>query len=750
MSRLQNFWPKGFLSNSRDAHLLPPLERSVSTDNTSQFLRPHNLSHSSSTPSLHSMATAVAQPGASRFFHADSEGALNTLPDPRSPSPSTPLSRSDSIVSGQHPDLSNEVATLSTKLVNAINHQTNLDDSLQAARHELEIARQHIAQLEAASKKHQDLISGGLLMKKDDVDNLRREHETEKRQTSKERTDELKQLQKDRDAEKKLLQKERDDERKLTQKELAEERKLCGKFEKDVKNAEKELEKERKLRLAAENERRKMEQELEALTAALFEQANGMVADARRETDAAEKRNEQLKNQLNDAEVLLHSHQEQLQDLKAVVEKISSERDENESNAQMSTAPSTPGMGPHDKMNRIFDASHLTPATPNTDEIVPDQPLKFAHLISPVLRHDLSAYEDFKAMAKAAAKSTPAPSRVASGSYGSINVIGLGLSSGSNKSSHSGSPAAPSFPTVLGNPSNRDSTGSALPALKDTSVYKRALAEDIEPTLRLDVAPGVNWMAKRTIMTSITTGNLVVEPMPSPVSKFRGPIFACALCGENRKNEQYNRRHRFRTSEAEDAQRYPLCDHCLGRVRISCDYIAFLRMIRDGHWRAETDEEIKTAWEESVRLRERMFWQRVGGGVVPNYLQSPTFSKVPGRNSEENLRSPHNNGAEDPFKASNAPNHVSIGATIISPEPESTTDNNVAVTDAHDDKFQDEAEQQLHSEMRSSTGSKSSGSGTIIHDDASPPVAESEFTTPSETPSKEVQRLSLTIPGSFA
>jgi hypothetical protein len=695
------------------------------------------------------MATAVAQPSASRFFHADTEGMMNTLPDPRSPSPSTPLSRSDSIVSGQHPDLSNEVATLSTKLVNAINHQTNLDDSLQATRHELEIARQHIAQLEAASRNHQDLISGGLLMKKDDVDSLRREHEAEKKQIAKERADELKQLQKDRDAEKKLIQKERDDERKQIQKETADERKLRAKFEKDVKNAEKELDKERKLRLAAEHERRKMEQELEALTAALFEQANGMVADARRETEASEKRGEQFKNQLKDAEVLLLSHQEQLQDLKAVVEKISSERDENESLAQMSTAPSTPGMAPHDKMNRIFDASNLTPATPNGDEIVPDQPLKFSHLISPVLRHDLYAYEDFKAMAKAAAKSTPAPSRVASGSYGSINVIGLGLSSGSNKSSHNGSPAVPSFPTVLGNPSNRDSTGSALPALKDTSVYKRALAEDIEPTLRLDVAPGINWMAKRTIMTSITSGNLIVEPMPAPVSKFRGPIFACALCGENRKNEQYNRRHRFRTSEAEDAQRYPLCDHCLGRVRISCDYIAFLRMIRDGHWRAETDDEIKSAWEESVRLRERMFWQRVGGGVVPNYLQSPTFSKMPGRNSEEDHRSPPVNGTEDPFKASNAPNHVSIGETVISSEAESNIVKDGSITEPRDDKFEEEAEAQLHNEMRSSTGSKSSGAGTIIHEDASPPAVESEFTTPSETPSKEVQRLSLTIPGSF-
>lgn len=40
-------------------------------------------------------------------------------------------------------------------------------------------------------------------------------------------------------------------------------------------------------------------------------------------------------------------------------------------------------------------------------------------------------------------------------------------------------------------------------------------------------------------------------------------------------------------------------------------------MIKDGHWRAEDDDQERAAWEESVRLREQMFWSRIGGGVVP-------------------------------------------------------------------------------------------------------------------------------------
>ena len=90
---------------------------------------------------------------------------MSTLPDPRSrtmspandSSPSTPL---------QHPDLSNEVATLSNKLINAINHQTNLDDTLSATRHELEASRERCRQLEEQTQEHADLVTKGVLVEK--------------------------------------------------------------------------------------------------------------------------------------------------------------------------------------------------------------------------------------------------------------------------------------------------------------------------------------------------------------------------------------------------------------------------------------------------------------------------------------------------------------------------------------------------------------------------------------------------------
>jgi len=610
---------------------------------------------------------------------------------------------------------------LSTKLVNAINYQTNLDDQLHSTRDELERSRQQISQLEVEKRKRTEDISNGSLVAKAEVDRLRKNLENVLEETRK-------------------MQRTMESER--------------------AKHAE-ELEQERQKRATAEKGKKEMEQELENLTSALFEEANGMVSNARKETEASEKRNENLKNQLNDAEVLLRSHQEQLQDLKAVVEKISSERDENESNVQPSTAPSTPGMAPHDKMSRLFESANLTPVTPGVDDIQPDQPLKFSHLVTPVMRHDLSAFEEFKSLIKTAAKATPVPSRVASGSYGSVNVLGLERSD-SNKSSKASSPAVPVFPSVLSSPKARDFSAT-VPQLKDTTVYKRALAEDIEPTLRLDSAPGVGWMARRTVLNSMTAGTLVVEPMPAPMSRFRGPVFSCALCGENRKAEQYQRKLCFRTAETEDAQRYPLCDYCLGRVRMSCDYIAFLRMIRDGHWRADTEEEIKAAWEESVRLRERMFWQRLAGGVLPAYMQnkdglrSPTLEHI--RDSTEAQRSPPalppRKSDEDPFQGEKKDKRVSIGPTTVASEGSKPSEDAVKLTPEEEKHIEEQAARQLQDEIsRHSYASKSSGTDTVREvDDEKDEDTEANYDStkqsPLESPSKDVQRLSLTIPGGF-
>lgn len=472
-----------------------------------------------------------------------------------------------------------------------------------------------------------------------------------------------------------------------------------------------------------------------------------MVAAARKETEASDKRSEQLKQQLGDAEVLQHSLQEQLQDLKGVMERMSSHGDDESNMLATTTAPSTPGITPADKMTKLLEATNLTPNTPGSEDFSPDHPLHFSHLIHPILRSDLVAFDEFQAMLRTVPRSAPS-SRVSSGNYSSLNVLGLGSLTNSSTTSLPSSIKSP----ANGNNSPREpATTQTLTNLKDEKFYKRALAEDIEPTLRLDIAPGLSWMARRTVVSSITAGSLVVEPNPTSTSRFRAPVLPCSLCGETRKGDQYARKYRFKTADNEDSQRYPLCDWCLGRVRATCDYIGFLRMIAAGHWRAETDDEKKSAWEESVRLRERMFWNRIGGGVVPAFIpmrdspRSPTFANAEKtRTSEESNQSVEiaveaPKSEDDPFQATNEDKEkrVSIGNTIISPEMKET------LTQDEEKHIEELVQKQLQTEVRKSLDAKPiAEKPTLQHQ-------RSHSNPPPTPPRKKDERLSLTIPGAF-
>ena len=501
-----------------------------------------------------------------------------------------------------------------------------------------------------------------------------------------------------------------------------------------------------------------------------------MVSAARKEREHAEKRNEQLRAQLKDTELLLASHQEQLAELKSVMQQMSSERDEPESITNASTAPSTPGLGTQEHMNRIFDALHLSPTTPGGDEIPPAPPTSFSHLLHPVLRNDLPAYDDFYSLLRTSRKP---PSRVTSGTYGGLGVVGLGslsnrehsqstsqLPSNASTSSLSASGIYQSSPIT---PSSTNSSVSSREvsfnsvALKETRFYKRVLTEDIEPTLRLDAAPGLSWLARRTVINCMSEGNLVIEPMPTVPKLY---ITSCSLCGENRKGVEYARSHRFKTSDNENAQRYPLCTYCLNRMRVSCDFLGFLRMVKDGHWRANGVQAEALAWEESVRLREHMFWARIGGGVVPAFVRardSPRSSvegvevnssaakqttnpNIGGSNIQELLP----RESEDPFVTHEK--HASIGNTSISRldckvevdgsrEVPKTTRESAKPKPSSSQAEDEMVAQQNHGSLEESLRHRVSAPQREI---PSPEVKRPDM-------SKQIseQRLSVTIPGAF-
>ncbi|KAK9458288.1 hypothetical protein V1511DRAFT_454886 [Dipodascopsis uninucleata] len=162
--------------------------------------------------------------------------------------------------------LSKEVATLSTKLILAVERQADLEDNLAATRHELDVAHAHIRELEATQKKHMEMLEKGLLVDKKEV-----EIETTA-----------------------LMNK---------------------------------LMEESKARLRAEKDRRSIEQEVEDLTRSLFEEANKMVSVARKENNDLEHRNKQLENLIAEKDNLLVSLQEQLIALKKVLQEVTDEQE---------------------------------------------------------------------------------------------------------------------------------------------------------------------------------------------------------------------------------------------------------------------------------------------------------------------------------------------------------------------------------------------------------------------------------------
>ncbi|RKF79052.1 Rab guanine nucleotide exchange factor SEC2 [Golovinomyces cichoracearum] len=502
------------------------------------------------------------------FSYGDEDKNLSTLPDPRSRA-ITPTFESP-IPSPHHPDLNTEVATLSNKLIHAINHQTSLDDTLSTTRYQLAAALERVKNLERENKKHIDLIARGYLVRKSATDIVHA--------------------------------------------------KMAA-----------SLSEERRKRIEIENEKKNLEQELENLTTALFEEANKMVIsareEARREVEVTQKKNDQLRAQILDTESLLKSQQDQLTELKLVIEQMTLEHEDQ----IYQTSPSSPGFSKSNSKKAPSEEVQITYTPVLVEPETPTHPTNLTHLLQTVLRTDIPSFQEFVLLLKMSNNNTSIK-RASTGSYTGLG-LSLGLASPSTNfpaSSVTSFPISPSNATVpMSTISRPSSSHTSNTHLKDTKFYKRVLVEDIEPTLRLDSAPGLSWLARRTVANAICEGTLIVEPIPS---SNQSSLLPCALCGESRNEPLRSRSHLFKLSGNENAQRYPLCTYCLGRLRSTCDFLGFLRILKDGHWKCDDEESERSAWEECVRYREQMFWSRLGGGVRQII-----------HNHYPDLKGPHNN-----------------------------------------------------------------------------------------------------------
>ncbi len=139
---------------------------------------------------------------------------------------------------------------------------------------------------------------------------------------------------------------------------------------------------------------------------------------------------------------------------------------------------------------------------------------------------------------------TASPAQPAPGSSGTVTTASSAYSQGLGGTHTSSSPFALAgisrhrdYPTL---PSNVENL-VALPSQLSLPFIKRSQEEDVEPCLRLDFAPGLNWLSRRQANTAILDGNLVIEPIFSGsktideelIRKENAhlPPAACAMCG---------------------------------------------------------------------------------------------------------------------------------------------------------------------------------------------------------------------------
>ncbi len=397
-----------------------------------------------------------------------------------------------------------------------------------------------------------------------------------------------------------------------------------------------------------------MSKEVEELTAKLFQEANEMVSEARQnaeteigkakqEAQSEQDKNHRLQAQLTDTETLLANHQAQLEELKGLMQGLSS--------ASMNSRPTSP----HPRNRRSRDSfpkivtslqnhgSESTPPTPSrlaqdpsveditTDASIAettnedDEEVEFVEAPetpaeeTPAYRTDTTSYNDFLALLHVSLQNRshqPALSRQASLSGINPQATTHGLKSPLTIQFLGASPASstnssPTFPSSLSGWTSASSDSKREVTLKETKFMKRTVVEDIEPTLRLDVAPELGYLSRRALREAVLDGNLVVEPLPAHLARFEPEKIPCSFCGDARYDGNHKRLYRCRADKA-DSQSHALCAWCLDRVRSVCNLVGFLKQVREGMWKADNEAAEMRAWQESIRLREACFWAKCG------------------------------------------------------------------------------------------------------------------------------------------
>ncbi|KAN0061962.1 hypothetical protein ACQY0O_005957 [Thecaphora frezii] len=324
----------------------------------------------------------------------------------------------------------------------------------------------------------------------------------------------------------------------------------------------------------AESDKQRIEAELDELSSSLFNEANKMVAVERLARARAEEKSRQMEERLKDTEGIMLDQQRVLADLQRQVERQQGGRKADDDAASIlskdddatsthllkaSALARSQSQRAMEHQAHLMLSSLLGPEARVLINTVPYQEFRafVAHLrklrkqLSPFYNYPVPGINGGDAASSPAHGSprtpSPAPNQncttPSSASAYSAAAVAYGQGYG-------GGAAMTTSPFVAAGvsrhrdyphlPSNVESMVH-LPSQLSLPFLKRSQEEDVDPCLRLDFAPGLNWLTRRQANTAILEGNLVIEPIflggkPPDEDALRRehmhlPPAACALCG---------------------------------------------------------------------------------------------------------------------------------------------------------------------------------------------------------------------------
>ena len=282
---------------------------------------------------------------------------------------------------------------------------------------------------------------------------------------------------------------------------------------------------ETKSKEAADLARTTLETEIDNLTSSLFTEANKMVATERIARARAEEKMKSLEERSSDMAGILDGLQGTLREKVELLDLTEKESLELKRRLGLSDISSEGESGI--KATLFSDGEQVIAQTPASLAASPRLPNVPAALSLPRLLTSVPPYHEFLAFIAYLRQlriSVLTPP-ISDNPGAPMSNRGFAVNAFANTTSNytrDTTTNPPSTPAQLLAPHLPLSSHLAQPFLK------RCVEEDSDPSLRLDLAPGLGFLSRRTVGTAIVDGTLLIEPTHSGSSL---PSATCSLCG---------------------------------------------------------------------------------------------------------------------------------------------------------------------------------------------------------------------------